>query len=485
MPQERLQKILARGGIASRRAAEDIIKEGRVRVNGRVVTELGVRADPRHDRVELDGKRVVAEPPVYFVINKPRGFVTTLDDPEGRRTVADLLRANGVKSRVFPVGRLDFHTSGVLLLTNDGAFSDGLLHPRRAVPKTYVVKVDAMLEPKQLDVWRDGVMLEDGKTLPAEVTFLRHEGEKTWFEITIREGRNQQIRRMGEATGAPVMRLSRLSFAGITIDGLKPGGLRPLKTEELIELKKAYGVPKSPGAAPKGPDAAALTGRRAAGTRGAKRAELKRRKLLVRGGRDAEARAAGADKRANTSTGRKRAPRFDASDALEPSRGAERAERGDLRGGRAGARAARPERIERGERGARAERFPRTEHAGARGRFDRAEAGERTERPARGARGGQSERGSASARGDARGVGGARDRAERPRRSGPAAGRDERFGGSERGERPQRGERRGGREGIEAKGRGGSIERAPSKPRRGAGRVATSTPARGGKPRKR
>ncbi|MFO0637621.1 MAG: pseudouridine synthase [Polyangiaceae bacterium] len=242
MAQERLQKILARGGFSSRRAAEAIITSGRVRVNGKVVTELGAKADPRSDKVELDGKRVVAEEAVYVIVHKPRGVVATLSDPEGRPTVKEMLSGFGV--RLFPVGRLDFATSGALLATNDGAFSEGLLHPKRAVPKTYVVKVAGVMEKEHLDVWRNGVTLDDGPTLPAEATFLRHEGDKTWFTLTIKEGRNQQIRRMGEATGFTVMRLSRTSFAGISTDGMKPGAARLLTREELLDLKKAFGVPR-------------------------------------------------------------------------------------------------------------------------------------------------------------------------------------------------------------------------------------------------
>lgn len=244
---ERIQKILARGGIASRRAAEQLIVAGRVRVNGRVVKELGAKADPRRDRVEVDGKRVVAEQPVYVVLHKPRGVVSTMSDPEGRPTVRELLSEVG--GRVYPVGRLDFATSGILLATNDGALADGLLHPKQAVPKTYVVKVRGVMQPDDLDVWRKGIELEDGKTLPAEVKLLRHEGDKTWIELTIREGRNQQIRRMGEATRFPVMRLARVAFAGVQLEGLPPGRWRAMTRDELVQLKKTYGVPRSVGAA--------------------------------------------------------------------------------------------------------------------------------------------------------------------------------------------------------------------------------------------
>src|SRR6476620_7678958 len=188
---ERIQKILAHGGVASRRAAEELIKAGRVRVNGRVVTELGAKADPRRDRVEGDGKRDVAEELVYLVLHKPRGVVSTMSDPEGRPTVRELL--SGLPARVYPVGRLDFATSGVLLPTNDGELADGLLHPRKPVPKTYVLKVKGVMKPDDVDRWRKGVRLEDGMTLPADVNLIRHENDKTWLELTIREGRNQQI----------------------------------------------------------------------------------------------------------------------------------------------------------------------------------------------------------------------------------------------------------------------------------------------------
>jgi 23S rRNA pseudouridine2605 synthase len=247
-----LQKLLARAGVASRRAAEAYIRDGRVRVNGRVVTELGTRADPSRDRIELDGARLLAERPIYVVLHKPRGVVATLRDPEGRPCVGDMLGTLGV--RVFPIGRLDFATSGVLLATNDGDFANALLHPRGGVPKRYVVKAAGKMEEGDLERWRRGVEIEERdpksgrtrmvKTLPAEVELLRYEDDKTWIELTIREGRNQQIRRMGEATRFRVMRLARTSFAGVTSEGLAPGRWRYLTRQELVELKKTYGVPK-------------------------------------------------------------------------------------------------------------------------------------------------------------------------------------------------------------------------------------------------
>jgi 23S rRNA pseudouridine2605 synthase len=240
--EERLQKIISRAGIASRRAGEEIILAGRVRVNGRIVTELGAKADLGRDTIEVDGRRLVHETPLYVVLHKPRGVVSTLSDPEGRPTVAGLIEGAG--ARLYPVGRLDFATSGVLLVTNDGDFANGLLHPRGGVPKTYVVKARGQMSEDDLDRWRTGVPLEDGVTLPAEVRFLRHEEDKTWFEITLREGRNQQIRRMGEATGFPVMRLARTSFAGITSEGIRPGEWRSLTVDELIALRERFGVPR-------------------------------------------------------------------------------------------------------------------------------------------------------------------------------------------------------------------------------------------------
>ena len=236
---ERLQKILAQAGVASRRAAESLITGGRVRVNGRVVDELGAKADPKKDRVEVDGKRLVRESLVYLVLHKPRGVVTTMSDPEGRPTVKDLL--GGVAARVVPVGRLDFATSGALLVTNDGDFAAALLHPRGGVPKEYIVKVHGVMQERDLEAWRRGVVLEDGKTLPAKVKLVRHEGDKTWFSLEIREGRNQQIRRMGEATGFTVMRLSRTSCRIGACQWLIPSkSIRPITRLNLKTTASAY-----------------------------------------------------------------------------------------------------------------------------------------------------------------------------------------------------------------------------------------------------
>ncbi|AUX32694.1 MULTISPECIES: pseudouridine synthase [Sorangium] len=261
--EERLQKIIARAGVASRRSAEELILAGRVRVNGRVVTELGLKADRQKDRIEVDGKRLVSEAPVYVALHKPRNVVSTLRDPEGRPTVADYVRGTG--ARLYPVGRLDFATSGILLMTNDGDFANALLHPRGGVPKTYVLKVQGVMSDDDLKPWREGIRLEDGVTLPAEARLLRHEGDKTWIEVTLREGRNQQIRRMGEATGWPVMRLARTTFAGVTSEGLRPGEWRALTVDELLHIREAFGVPKRIRGAVMGASSGPVDHRRAAG----------------------------------------------------------------------------------------------------------------------------------------------------------------------------------------------------------------------------
>jgi len=236
---ERLQKVIAAAGIASRRKAEKLITAGRVRVNGKVVTELGTKVHPHKDRVEVDGRRVVAERIMYFVLHKPREMVSTLDDPEGRPTLQDILKRAPVN--VHPVGRLDYHTSGVMLATNDGDMTDALLRPVSGVPKVYLAKMQGQVDVEALDALRNGVVLDDGRTTrPAQVFVERSERNNTWVNITLQEGMNRQVHRMGDAIGHRVMRLVRLSFAGITADGLKPGQLREMKGDELEKLKKKF-----------------------------------------------------------------------------------------------------------------------------------------------------------------------------------------------------------------------------------------------------
>jgi 23S rRNA pseudouridine2605 synthase len=242
MAQERLQKILARAGVTSRRNAEKLILAGRVRVDGRVADELGTKADVRRQRVELDGRTLMPEPLTYIVLHKPRGVVTTLRDPEGRRTASDLVRGLGV--RVVPVGRLDYQTSGVLLMTNDGEFSAALMHPRTGVPRVYVAKVRGTVTDEALQSWRQSIEIDGRRTRPASVRRLRYDGDKTWLELTLAEGRNRHVRRLGEATGHTVLRLARTNYAGITAEELLPGQWRPLGAEELLALRRSYGVPK-------------------------------------------------------------------------------------------------------------------------------------------------------------------------------------------------------------------------------------------------
>lgn len=242
MAEERLQKILRSAGITSRRKAEALILAGRVRVDGQIVTELGSKANPRRAKVELDGQRVRAEPFCYGVMHKPRGMLSTLSDPEGRDTASSILRQVGV--RVVPIGRLDFNTSGVLLFTNDGDFAQALSHASGKVPKVYAAKVQQTVDEATLAKWAEAIDIEGSMTRPANIRILRREGEKTWLEVTLVEGKNRQVRRLGDHAKTPVVRLSRLSHANITAEGLRPGQWRLLSVDELKTLKKQYGVPK-------------------------------------------------------------------------------------------------------------------------------------------------------------------------------------------------------------------------------------------------
>ncbi|HEY6725480.1 MAG TPA: pseudouridine synthase [Polyangiaceae bacterium] len=263
MPLERLQKLLARAGISSRRKAEELIVRGRVSVDGRIVSELGARADSRKSRIEVDGKRIVAEDLVYGVLHKPRGTVCTLSDPEGRPTIAELLRDVG--ARVVPVGRLDYHTSGVLLFTNDGDFASALQHAKTGAPKVYVAKVHGSVDERVLARFKESIVIDGRPTRPAEARVLRHEGDKCWLEFSLKEGKNRQIRRLGEHADSPILRLVRTEQAGITIEGLRPGNWRFLTVDELAKLKKQYGVPKRVRRPPdpsKRREAAAAAGRR-------------------------------------------------------------------------------------------------------------------------------------------------------------------------------------------------------------------------------
>lgn len=241
MASERLQKIMAASGIASRRKAEEIIAAGRVTVNGTVVTEQGTKADPGRDEICVDGKPLKkAERLVYYVLNKPKGYVTTVSDPEGRPTVMDLLPKNG--ERVYPVGRLDYASEGLLLMTNDGALAAKLMKAGSHVPKTYRVKVSGKPEEKAIAKLRAGVTiaLEDGqrvKTSPAKIRLVE-DRENPWYEVVLIEGRNRQIRRMFEVVGYHVEKIRRVQLGPLVLD-VEPGKVRELKRKEVEELTKA------------------------------------------------------------------------------------------------------------------------------------------------------------------------------------------------------------------------------------------------------
>lgn len=231
---QRLQKLLASAGVASRRHSEALILDGRVKVNGKVVRELGTKADPTRDRIEVDDRPIqLPNERIYLVLHKPQGYVTTVKDPRRRRTVMDLVPE---VPGLHPVGRLDYDTTGVLLLTNDGEFTLAMTHPRYGLPKTYHATVRGRPSELALQKLREGVVLEDGPTQPAEVIRLGHEGGCTHVQITIHEGRNRQVRRMFEAIGHPVLRLKRTALGPVTLGHLAPGQIRPLSPEEVATL---------------------------------------------------------------------------------------------------------------------------------------------------------------------------------------------------------------------------------------------------------
>jgi 23S rRNA pseudouridine2605 synthase len=241
MALERLQKIMAASGIASRRKAEEIIAAGRVTLNGRVVTEQGTKANPEWDEICVDGKTLKkAERLVYYLLNKPKGYVTTVSDPEGRPTVMDLLPQGNRSERVYPVGRLDYASEGLLLMTNDGALAAKLMKAGSHVPKTYRVKVSGKPEEKAIEKMRAGVTiaLEDGrrvKTSPAKIRLVE-DGANPWYEVVLIEGRNRQIRRMFESVGHHVEKIKRVQLGPLALD-VPPGKFRALTLTEVAKLK--------------------------------------------------------------------------------------------------------------------------------------------------------------------------------------------------------------------------------------------------------
>jgi 23S rRNA pseudouridine2605 synthase len=261
MPAERLQKIIAAAGIASRRKAEELITSGLVSVNGQTVTELGSKADPEHDRIKVNGKPLSGpERHVYLLLHKPKGYVTTVTDPEGRPTVLDLLR--GVGARVYPVGRLDYLSEGLLLLTNDGELAQKLTHASSHVPKTYLVKVSGKPKEEQIEKLRGGILLPAKRaplktpvdkrppsgswrrttavqTAPVRIKLLR-EAANPWYEVTLVEGRNRQIRRMFEEIEHHVEKIKRVRYGPLQLD-VEPGKFRHLTAKEVAQLKSAVG----------------------------------------------------------------------------------------------------------------------------------------------------------------------------------------------------------------------------------------------------
>ncbi len=240
----RLQKVIAQAGVASRRKAEVLISQGQVQVNGHTVTTLGTTVDPTTDVVTVKGRRLPAPPTLHYILlHKPRGYVTTCEDEAGRPTVLHLLKRQPV--RLFPVGRLDVNSEGLLLLTNDGVLANRLLHPRYRVPRTYLVKIQGVMTEQELARLRRGVMLEEGKTLPVRAHIARRSDKTCWLRLTLYEGRHRQIHRMLQRCGGyTVKRLQRIAMGPLSLGGLPPGRSRPLEAFEVARLRQACQLAK-------------------------------------------------------------------------------------------------------------------------------------------------------------------------------------------------------------------------------------------------
>jgi 23S rRNA pseudouridine2605 synthase len=236
MAEQRLQKVLAHAGVTSRRKAEQLMVEGRVTVNGKCVTELGTKADPARDHIKVDGKLVrFSNRLLYLVLNKPPGYVTTASDPEGRPTVLDLM--HGVRERVYPVGRLDYHSEGLLLLTNDGEFANRITSAKNHVVKTYVVKVTGTLTGEQETAFREGIVLDGRRTAPAGLKLIRR-ATNPWYEVKLTEGRQNQIRLMFKQFGKLVEKLRRVKIGFLELGPIKAGEYRALTTAEVARFRK-------------------------------------------------------------------------------------------------------------------------------------------------------------------------------------------------------------------------------------------------------
>ncbi|WP_134698915.1 pseudouridine synthase [Ammoniphilus sp. YIM 78166] len=238
--EERLQKVLAARGVASRRKCEELILAGRVMVNGKKVDQLGFKVDDEHDKIEVDGNVIGKVPFVYLMLHKPTGVITSASDPQGRKVVTDLVK--DIKERVYPVGRLDLDTSGLLLMTNDGELANKIAHPRFEIDKVYLATVKGIPSEQALKTLREGVMLEDGMTYPAqaELTFKDPQLNQATIKLTIHEGRNRQVRRMCQAVGHPVVKLKRVQLGFLTLGKLAPRQYRMLTPQEVDKLRQLF-----------------------------------------------------------------------------------------------------------------------------------------------------------------------------------------------------------------------------------------------------
>ena len=241
----RLQKVIAQAGVASRRKAEQLIAQGRVTVNGQPVTTMGTTIDPAVDLVVVEGRRLPRHAPLlYVLLHKPRGYLTTCDDEQGRPTVFDLLKRQPV--RLFPVGRLDVNSEGLLLLTNDGRLANHLLHPRYRIPRVYLVKIQGVLTDEEVAQLRQGVLLDDGKTLPARVQVMQQAEKSCWLRLTLYEGRHREIHRMLQRCGGyTIKRLQRVAMGPLTLAGLSSGSYRMLQPFEITRLKQTCRLEKA------------------------------------------------------------------------------------------------------------------------------------------------------------------------------------------------------------------------------------------------
>ncbi|HKL12218.1 MAG TPA: pseudouridine synthase [Halanaerobiales bacterium] len=231
---ERLQKVMAHAGVASRRKSEEIIAEGRVKVNGVVVTEMGTKVDPTEDTIEVDGEEIEKESKIYLKLYKPKGYVTTVNDPQGRKTVMDLIQ--GIDKRIYPVGRLDLDSSGLLLLTNDGDLTYKITHPSHELDKEYMVVVDGLLNEDELKKFKNGIVFDEGKTSPAKIKKVNQDHKNTTYEVIIHEGMNRQIRRMFDILGYQVVSLIRVRIGNISLGSLKPGEYKKVSRKKLQNL---------------------------------------------------------------------------------------------------------------------------------------------------------------------------------------------------------------------------------------------------------